>query len=226
MIALALCAAAITSLAATAGAASAAKFYIEGKEVTSKETVNVTSTTPILLEGGIAPLVTHGKIECEQLAARPKQPEFRNKEEEVEWNRNNPLPTIESLSKGTWAKGMHLYGCKMIEPTTCKVATTINAFPTEQTLLGSGEALSYSFTEPAGYFATYAVTGCSVEGKLTIVGGPECKWSLPGTLAATHKCEFTTTSGSKMSGDGEVVLLGTIQFELAGTNAGKKWNMH
>jgi hypothetical protein len=225
MVALALCAVAITSLAATVASASAAKFYIEGKELTSKETINVTTTKPVVLAGGV--VTGYGKIECEQLSARPKPPVFHNKEEETEWNRAHPLPTIEGASKGTWAKGMYLSGCVMREPSTCNVASPLEAAPTEQTVLGSSEPLSYSFTDSSGTFMTYLVSGCAVEGYISIKGSPECTWAQAGILAVTHKCEFTATSGSALIGAGlrEVVMTGAIQYELAGTNAGKKWNM-
>src|SRR3984885_670658 len=225
-ITLALCAVAIPSLTAITGAASAAKFYIEGKELTSKETVKVTTTAPLVLEGTVTS-AGYGKIECEQMNAQPKLPVFHNKEEEIEWNRKYPLPTIESTSKGTWSKGMFLEGCKMVEPASCSIVSNLIANPREQALLLSPTgALSYKFTSESGFFLTYTVRGCAAEGIMSIQGSPECKWAQPETAAVTHKCEFTATSGSTLTaGAHEMIMKASNQYELAGANAGKKWSM-
>jgi hypothetical protein len=209
-----------------ASASATAQWHIEGKELTGKETVNVTSTTPVVFRGTLVPLGgPANKLECEKVAARPQPPTFHYKEEEEEWYRKHPLPSIESLTKGTWPHGMYFSGCRMVEPNLCKVSNILEGSTTEQNIVGSDEAMYYKFINTAG-FMSYTVTGCASEGKMFIEGDPQCKWPFTTqNLAATHTCEFTTASGSTLRSKGEITMTGVIQFELAGINAGKKWNI-
>jgi hypothetical protein len=206
-----------------AGASAAPLWRINGSTVTGEETVKITSTGTVKLEGWLATNVEHGTITCES-AGSPIPPVFHEPAEEIQWYRQHPRPTIAGSGAGSWQ--IALAGCKFTQPATCHLGSErLTSGVLTSALADEGTNSVYDkFGTDSQEFLTYSFGGCNSEGHLTITGAPRCKIVEPGVEAVVKHCEFTATSGSTLKSVlRPVTFTATINMELSGANAGKHW---